>query len=88
MIVMIVDEYDQRAVYKRYNVVDNGPDSVLELSVRFIVVIGKYNGVFFMAVMNHTLFAHTRLYIVIATVIKHGRGLPRQSCMRPGFESR
>ena len=29
---MIVGEYVQRAVYKRYNVVGNGPDSVLETS--------------------------------------------------------
>ena len=27
---MIAGEYDQRAVYKYYNVVDNGLDSVLE----------------------------------------------------------
>ena len=29
---MIVGEYEQRAVYKRYNAVDNGPDNVLETS--------------------------------------------------------
>ena len=28
---MILGEYDQRAVYKRYNVVGNGPDSVLDI---------------------------------------------------------
>ena len=27
---MIVGEYERIAIYKRYNVVDNGPDSVLE----------------------------------------------------------
>ena len=27
---MIVGEYEQRAVYKRYNVVGSGPDSALE----------------------------------------------------------
>ena len=40
---MIVGEYEQKAVCKCYNVVDNGPDSVLP--VRFIVLISKYNGV-------------------------------------------
>ena len=29
---MIVGEYEQRAVYKCYNVVGNGPDNVLETS--------------------------------------------------------
>ena len=29
---MFVGEYEQRAVYKRYYVVDNDPDSVLETS--------------------------------------------------------
>ena len=29
---MIVGEYRQRSVYKRYNVVGNGPDSVLKTS--------------------------------------------------------
>ena len=29
---MIVSEDEQRVVYKRYNVVGNGPDSVLETS--------------------------------------------------------
>ena len=29
---IIVDEYEQRAVYKRYDVISNGPDSVLETS--------------------------------------------------------
>ena len=28
---IIVGEYEQRAVHKRYNVVGNGPNSVLEL---------------------------------------------------------
>ena len=32
IVYMIVGEYEQRAVYKRYNVVDNGPGSVLETS--------------------------------------------------------
>ena len=41
---MIVGEYDQRAVYQCYNVVDNGPDSVL--LVRFIVLISKNNRAF------------------------------------------
>ena len=41
-----VDEYEQRLVYKRYHVVDTGPGSVLQTSMRFIVLISKYNGVF------------------------------------------
>ena len=32
IICMIVDEYKQRAVYKRYNLVGNIPDSVLKTS--------------------------------------------------------
>ena len=36
---MIVGEYEQRAVYKRYNVVGNGPDSVLETFGAFDRVI-------------------------------------------------
>ena len=32
IVSMIVGEYKQRAVYKRYNVVGNGPRSVLETS--------------------------------------------------------
>ena len=45
----IVGEYEQKAVYKRYDILGNGSDSVLETSgaIKFIVVISKYNGVFF-----------------------------------------
>ena len=41
-------EYEQRAIYKRYQVVGNGPVTVyLKLLVRFIVLISKYNAVFY-----------------------------------------
>ena len=40
---MIVGEYEQRAVNKRYNVVVNGLDSVLKTSV----VFSKDNGIFY-----------------------------------------
>ena len=43
---MILGECEQRAVYKRYNAVGNGPESVFELPVRFTVLISKYNRVF------------------------------------------
>ena len=58
---MIVGVHERRAVYKRYNVVDNGPDSVLETSGA-IMLISKYNR-FSMDVMNHNLFPHTGLII-------------------------
>ena len=32
IVLMLVGEYEQRAVYKRFNVASNGPDSVLETS--------------------------------------------------------
>ena len=32
IVCMIVGEYEQRAVYERYNVFGNGPNSVLETS--------------------------------------------------------
>ena len=67
---MIVGECKQRAVYKCYDVVGYGPDGVLEISCEINMLISKYN-VFFIAVMNHSLFVHTRLMSVIATVIKH-----------------
>ena len=59
MIVMIVDEYDQRAVYKRYNVVDNGPDSVLELPVRFIA---NTTGFFYGRDEPYFVCAHKAIY--------------------------
>ena len=45
----------------------------LNLPMRFIVLISKYNGVFYgcVSVMNHIFFAHTRLVPVIATIVKH-----------------
>ena len=68
---MIVGEYEQRAVYKRYNVVDNGPTmkyrAYLKFPVKCIVLIIKYNG-FSMGVINQIWFAHTP---VIASVIEH-----------------
>ena len=42
---MIVGEYEQRAVYKCYNVAGNSPD--LKLLVRFIMLISKYNWGFY-----------------------------------------
>ena len=42
---MIVGEYEQRAVYKRYTVVGNSPDSVLLM--RLIVLISKYKRVLY-----------------------------------------
>ena len=59
---MIVGEYEQRDVYKRYNVVDNGPDSVLETSGVIYLLISKYSRVS-MAVMSYILFAHTLLVV-------------------------
>ena len=47
IVLVIVGEYEQRAVYKRNNVVGNGPDSVLRLPMRFILIISKYNLVFY-----------------------------------------
>ena len=64
----IVGEYKQRPVYKRYNVVDNGPDSVLGTSGAIIVLVSK-STVFFMSMMSHILFEQTRLMPMIATVI-------------------
>ena len=49
---MIVGDFEQRAVYKRYNVVGNRLDSVLETSV----LIAKYSG-FAMAVMGHQAYS-------------------------------
>ena len=40
----MLGEYEQKAVYKRYNVVGNDPDSVLETSCWIYVLISKYNG--------------------------------------------
>ena len=52
---MILGEYDQRAVYKCYNVVDNGPDLLtlcLNLRCDLSVQLANKTG-FFMTVMKH-----------------------------------
>ena len=67
---MIIGEYEERAVYKCFNVVGNDPDSAI------YVLISKYNGVF-VVVMNHILFAHTWLVPVIplqSSILTWGQG--------------
>ena len=44
-VCMLLGKYEQRAVYKRYNVVGNGLIVYLKLRVRFLVVISNYNRV-------------------------------------------
>ena len=56
---MIVGECEQREVYKHYAVFGNGPDSVLETSVWLIVLIGKYNGVFYNRDEPYFVCAHS-----------------------------
>ena len=72
---VILGEYEQRAVYKRYNVVDNVPDCVLKSSG----AIHRTNYGVFYGRDEHILFAHTRILPVIVTLIKHTylvRGTP------------
>ena len=56
---MEVGEYEQRAIYKRYNVVGNGPDSVLETCHAIYYVHKQVTG-FSMAVMNRISVVQTR----------------------------
>ena len=54
---MIVGEYNQRAVYKRDNVVGNGPDNILETFGVINLLISSYT-MFFYEIFDCTYCGH------------------------------
>ena len=65
---MTVGEYEQRAVYKRYNVVDNSPDCVLGTA-------GVIKHIHLVQWIMMTTFHRTSVWLIILNIIHWCRGV-------------